>query len=97
MAEREKPAKPAPSRQVRAVIDRIEDNDLAVLLIGDEGKIQLDVPLDLLPEGASDGDHLRLTFALDKASTEETKARVKNRQDKLAQAGGAEEQKDFKL
>ena len=97
MADGDDQPKRAASRQVRAEIDRIEDNEMAVLLVGDDGKIQLDVPVALLPEGASDGDHLRLTFSLDKASRDEAESRVKSKQDKLAQAGGAEEQKDFKL
>lgn len=97
MADRDDKAKRTPSRQIRAVIDRIEDNKMAVLSVGDDGKTQLDVPLALLPEGSSDGDHLRLTFALDKASSDQAGARVKKLQDRLMQAGGAEEQKDFKL
>ena len=97
MADRDDQPKRAPSRQVRAAIDRIEDNEMAVLLVGDEGKIQLDVPLALLPEGASDGDHLRLTISLDKAAGDEAATRVKKLQDKLTQTGGAQEQKDFKL
>jgi Protein of unknown function (DUF3006) len=97
MADRDDQPKRAASRQMRAEIDRIEDNEMAVLLVGDDGKTQLDVPLALLPEGASDGDHLRITFALDKASSESASNRIKKLQDKLAQAGGAEAQKDFKL
>jgi len=97
MADRDDHSKRAPSRQIRAAIDRIEDNEMAVLLVGDDGKTQLDVPVALLPEGASDGDHLRITISLDKASRDEAASRVKKMQDKLAQSGGAEEQKDFKL
>lgn len=97
MADRDDKRKHASSRQIRAVLDRIEDNKMAVLSVGDDGKMQLDVPLALLPEGASDGDHLRLTIALDKAAGDEAKVRVKKLQDKLAQAGDAVEQKDFKL
>ena len=97
MAQRDHQPKRASSRQVRAAIDRIEDNEMAVLLVGDDGKTQLDVPVALLPAGASDGDHLRITFSLDKASGDASAARVKNKQDKLAQTGGAQEQKDFKL
>jgi hypothetical protein len=97
MADRDDQTKRAPSRQIRAVVDRVEDNEMAVLSVGDDGKIQLDVPLALLPKGASDGDHLRITFSLDKASRDEAEERVKKLQDKLAQTGGAAEQKDFKL
>jgi hypothetical protein len=87
----------AASKEIRAEIDRIEDNDVAVLLVGDDRKTQLDVPLALLPDGASDGDHLKINISLDKASSDEAAARVKKLQDKLTQSGGAEGQKDFKL
>jgi hypothetical protein len=86
-----------PSRQLHAAIDRIEDNEIAVLLLGDDGKTQVDVPVALLPEGATDGDHLRITISLDKESRAAAVDRVKKLQDKLAQAGGAQDQKDFKL
>jgi hypothetical protein len=97
MADRDDQSKRAASRQIRAEIDRIEDGKMAVLLVGDDGKTQLDFPRALLPEGATDGDHLRITISIDKGSRDETAARVKKLQDKLAQKGGAEEQKDFKL
>ena len=97
MADRNDQSKRAGAKQIRAEIDRIEDNQMAVLMVGDDGKTQLDIPLALLPEGATDGDHLRITISIDKGSRDETATRVKKLQDKLAQAGGAEEQKDFKL
>lgn len=84
------------TKQIRAEIDRIEDGDVAVLIVGD-GKTQVDVPVSLLPEGASDGDHLRITITLDKESREAASARVKRLQDKLAAKGGAEDEKEFKL
>ena len=89
--------KSAASRQIRAEINRIEDGGMAVLTIGDDKKTQVDIPVSLLPEGASDGDHLRITISVDKESRETAASRVKRLQDKLAQAGGAEDQKDFKL
>lgn len=97
MAADDDQPKRAASRQIRAEIDRIEDNEMAVLLVGDDEKTQLDVPLALLPEGASDGDHLRITFSIDKESRKAAASRVKRLQEKLAQAGGAQDQKDFKL
>ena len=97
MADRKDQSKSAASRQIHAEIDRIENDKMAVLLIGDERKIQLDVPLALLPEGASDGDHLRITISLDRESRDASTSRVKRMQDKLAQASGTEDQKDFKL
>lgn len=97
MADSKDKPKRAASKQTRAEIDRIEDNKMAVLLVGKDGKTQLDVPLALLPEGASDGDHLRITISIDDESRADTASSVKKLQDKLAQAGGAQDQKDFKL
>jgi hypothetical protein len=97
MAERIDQMKRAASRQLHAAIDRVEDNKMAVLLFGDDEKTQVDVPLSLLPEGASDGDHLRITISIDKESRDAAASRVKNLQDKLAQASGTQDQKDFKL
>ncbi|HVF51892.1 MAG TPA: DUF3006 domain-containing protein [Pyrinomonadaceae bacterium] len=85
------------SKKLRAVIDRIEDNDLAVLQVGDDGKTSLDVPLSLLPDGASDGDHLQITIALDKDSRRAATERVSALQERLAKRGGSEGKKDFKL
>ncbi|HJU56509.1 MAG TPA: DUF3006 domain-containing protein [Pyrinomonadaceae bacterium] len=97
MADADEQPKRAASRQIRAEIDRIEDNDVAVLMVGDDGKTQWDVPVSLLPEGAADGDHLRITITLDKESRESASGRVKRLQDKLAAKGGAQDEKDFKL
>jgi len=99
--------------EVRAVVDRIEDGDIAVLSLEDEGKTQLDVPLKQLPEGAnSDGDHLLLKFKVDAKSGERklksikaapaaarasAEDRVKKMQERLARMSGAEDKKDFKL
>jgi hypothetical protein len=82
---------------ILAVVDRIEDGGVAVLLVGDEGKTRIDVPVSLLPEGVSDGDHLRISITPDKRSRSSAEERVRKLQEQLTQAGGAEEQKDFKL
>jgi len=97
MADRDDQPKRGASKQIRAEINRIEDNDVAVLMVGDDATTQLDLPLALLPEGAGEGDHLRITISLDKESKDAAADRVKKMQDKLAQAGGSEGQKDFKL
>jgi hypothetical protein len=97
MADSDDQKKRAASKQFHAAIDRIEDNKMAVLLIGDDEKMQIDVPLALLPDGASDGDHLTITISIDEESRAATMSRVKKLQDKLAQTGGAQDQKDFKL
>ena len=93
MAEERKGDK---SRHARAVVDRIEDNGTAVLLVGeDEHKVEL--PASLLPEGADAGSHLSITLALDEASRKEAEERVKALQEKLEKRGGGEGQKSFKL
>ncbi|HKC63915.1 MAG TPA: DUF3006 domain-containing protein [Pyrinomonadaceae bacterium] len=85
------------SKQIHAVIDRIEDNDMAVLLLGDDKKTQVDIPLSLLPGGASDGDHLKITISIDNESRETAASRVKSLQDKLTLETDTQDQKDFKL
>lgn len=97
MAESDDQTKRAASKQLHAAIDRIEDNQMAVLLIGDDEQTQVDVPATLLPDGATDGDHLTITISIDRESRAAVASRVKKLQDKLAQTGGAQDQKDFKL
>jgi hypothetical protein len=98
--------------EVRAVVDRIEDGDIAVLSLNDEARSQLDVPRKRLPEAAnSDGDHLLLKFDVDAASGERTlksieaapqarleaAERIEKMQERLARMSGAPDKKDFKL
>ena len=84
------------SRRERAVVDRIEDDGTAVVLVGeDEHKVEL--PASLLPEGAESGSHLSITLALDEASRKEAEDRVKALQEKLEKRGGGEGKKSFKL
>jgi hypothetical protein len=67
------PKERADEVEVRAAVDRIEDNDVAVLMLEDEAKSQLDLPREQLPEDAnSDGDQLLLKFEVDAASGERT-------------------------
>jgi len=98
--------------EVRAVVDRIEDGDVAVLSLDDEAKTQLDVPLKQLPDDAnSDGDHLLLQFDVDSKSGKRTltsieaapearasaEDRIKKMQERLARMSGAGDKKNFKL
>jgi hypothetical protein len=85
------------ARESRAVIDRIEDGGTAVILVGDDGKTQVDIPVSLLPEGAKDGDHLRIHISLDRASRSSADERIKKLQDELKAQSGTEDKKDFKL
>lgn len=98
--------------EVCAVVDRIEDGDIAVLSLEDEAGSQLDVPRKRLPGDAnSDGDHLLLKFDIDAKSGERTlksieaapqaraaaSDRIKKMQERLARLSGAPDKKDFKL
>jgi len=47
--------------EFEAVIDRIEDNDMAVLELGASGQYSVDIPGELLPEAAQGGTRLKIT------------------------------------
>ncbi len=79
-----------------AVIDRME-NGIAVLLLGDDEKQQVDLPAAFLPNGASDGAHLRITITLDEESRAAAEENVKKLQDELTARSDTQNQKDFKL
>lgn len=86
------------AKPIHAVIDRIEDGGIAVVVAGDDEKTKMEIPVSLLPEGASDGDHLRISIALDKTSRAAAESRTRSLQDQLTQASGTSpDQKDFKL
>lgn len=85
------------SRKTHAVIDRIEDDGVAVLLTGADSKTQVDVPVGLLPKGAGAGDHLVISVTLDRSSRAVAEDRIKKLQDELKQQSGAQDKKDFKL
>jgi Protein of unknown function (DUF3006) len=103
----------AGSVEVRAVVDRIEDGDIAVVILEDEAESQLDLPREQLPEDAnSDGDHLLLKFDVDPKSGERTtlksikaapaaraeaSERIKKTQERLARLSGTDDKKNFKL
>lgn len=87
----------ASSTGIHAVIDRIEDNDMAVILLGDDEKEKIDLPVAFLPKDASDGDHLRITIKLDPRSRAAAEDEVKKKQDELEKRSGTKGQKNFKL
>jgi hypothetical protein len=98
MAKDEKPReRKTASKQTHAVVDRIEDGDIAVLMVGEDGKTQVDVPVSLLPKGASEGDRLRITIMIDKDSRNKAEERITQLQEELRQRSGTEDKKDFKL
>ena len=86
------------SKKIRGVIDRIEDNDMAVVLVGEDEQSSIDVPTSLLPKGATDGDHLTITITLDAESRARAAGRVRAMRERLEKLGGTKQApKDFKL
>lgn len=85
------------SKRSRGVIDRVEDGGTAVVMFGEDESVKVELPASLLPEGASDGDHLTVTVKLDAESRKEAEESVKTLQEKLEKRTGAEGKKDFKL
>ena len=77
------------SSTMKAVIDRIEGK-LAVLLMGEDGSIKVNIPLILLPEGCREGDVLDIEIRKDENATIEAKNRSKNLIEKLRRKGQAE-------
>jgi Protein of unknown function (DUF3006) len=59
----------------KVVVDRIE-GDLAVLVLYDDDRVKLNVPVRCLPEGLREGDHLLMSFSDDRASRAAEKKRV---------------------
>ena len=74
------------SSTMKAVIDRIEGK-LAVLLMGEDGSIKVNMPLILLPEGCREGDVLDIEIRKDENATIEAKNRSKNLIEKLRRKG----------
>lgn len=89
MAKQESESQASPTGEtavtLRAVVDRIEDGDIAVLMIDsdDDTQTQLDIPRALLPSETEEGAHLRITIKLDKESRSDTATRVKSLREKL--------------
>jgi hypothetical protein len=97
MAEAKDKEESKEASQLRAVVDRIEDGGMAVLYLVDDKKVKIDLPTSLLPAGASDGDHLRISISIDKESSAAAADRIKKLQDQLSQQSGTQDKKDFKL
>ena len=66
----------------KVTLDRIEE-DIAVLLVRDEEKIKINIPLFLLPPESREGDILDITIARDVKETEDAKERVSSLLEKL--------------
>jgi hypothetical protein len=75
------------TKRTRAVVDRIEDNDTAVVLVGDDESVSVALPASMLPAGAEGGSHLVITVKLDEASRAAAEDRIKALQEKLERRG----------
>ncbi len=69
-------------KSVSMIIDRIED-DRAALVMSDDEKVKFSLPVKVLPEGAKSGDHLEVTFKINRARTEKVAAEVEDLLEKL--------------
>jgi acylphosphatase len=94
----EEEAKQGRAKKVQGVIDRVEDGDIAVILLGDDEEHSIDVPLSLLPAGASGGQRLTVTFVLDADAARKASERAQEMRERLERLGSANAgKKDFKL
>lgn len=77
-----------------AVLDRIEDNRLAVLLVGEE-EVERIVPVERLPQGSRAGVWLRVRFdgdtlveaMINEEATQRAKARIQDKLQALRRRG----------
>ena len=69
-------------KSVSVVVDRIED-DRAALVLSDDEKEKLSLPIKVLPDGVKSGDHLEVTFKIDRKRTQEVAAEVEDLLEKL--------------
>ena len=75
------------TKRTRAVVDRIEDGGTAVVLVGEDESVSVDLPASMLPPGAEGGSHLVITVKLDEAARREAEDRIKALQEKLERRG----------
>ncbi len=60
---------------MKLVVDRIEE-DIAVCYLYEDDRIRFDIPLRYLPPDVVAGDHLRVSFELDRESRERERRRA---------------------
>lgn len=80
---------------MKVFIDRIESN-IAVMLIVDREGINLDIPIEYLPEGVRAGDYFDISFTSDPASRVTAEQRTKDLLKELTKDNDPD-QTDFKL
>ena len=59
----------------KVVIDRVE-GDLAVVVLYDDDRVKFNLPLQYLPEGVREGDHLQMSFVKDLSGRESERMRI---------------------
>ncbi|HWQ18932.1 MAG TPA: DUF3006 domain-containing protein, partial [Methanotrichaceae archaeon] len=60
---------------MKATLDRIEGS-IAVLLIRDDERIRINIPISLLPEDSKEGDILDITIQRDENATDQARTRT---------------------
>ncbi len=75
-------------------IDRLEGS-LAVVTFSSDDKLHLNLPLECLPAGVKEGDHLQLTLQLDPTGTEAVGRRIAKLQAELTSS--SEDQTNIKI
>ena len=75
------------SKRTRAVVDRVEDGGTAVVHVGEDEGVAVDLPVSMLPEGAEGGSHLVITVKLDEGSRAAAEDRIRALQEKLEKRG----------
>ena len=71
------------TKRTHAVIDRIEDGGHAVIQFGDDSAYMTELPVELLPGDASDGDHIVITVRLERESRAAAEERIRAMQERL--------------
>jgi hypothetical protein len=82
---------------IHAVVDRIEDGDWAVLLLGDDERGRADFPLALLPSGTREGTHLRIRIEFDEESQRRAEEETRQLLERLQQKSRSKGRREFKL
>ena len=79
---------------MKLVVDRIEEG-LAVCYLYDDDRTKFDIPVEYLPRGVRAGDHLNVTFEIDRDSREREQQRAEDLLRELTK--GQHPDKKFKL
>ncbi len=55
---------------ISAYVDRIEEN-MAVILLGENEDYQIEIPSNLLPEDLAEGSYINIEISIDKKKTQD--------------------------